>query len=155
MELTNLLYTLMIIISHVVPVSWEGVNTQKQPQHMWPRVRESKIVWDSEFLALYWIRNSCSLLGSSGCKKERAREQETRVSSSRAPVLSWACYAGYDSWMPDSLSCIPVSKAEDSQFHSKNLQDSRIQILLHEAIYVQARENELVVQNIRLLYCKT
>ena len=36
-------------------------------------------------------------------------------------------------WIPESLSCIPDSKAQFSGFHSKNLLDSGIPIPLHGA----------------------
>ena len=38
------------------------------------------------------------------------------------------------SGIPDSLSCIPDSKTQDSGFHKQNyIQDSRFRILLHGA----------------------
>ena len=36
-------------------------------------------------------------------------------------------------WIPESLSCIPDSSAQDLEFHSKNLLDSAIRILLRGA----------------------
>ena len=53
--------------------------------------------------------------------------------------------------IPDSLSCILDSKAEDSEFYSKNLEDSRIRILLHEAIYVE--DMTIILRNIISIMC--